>query len=45
MTTELQRIAKLLDIAYKELTQEGELEFDTILGCVAEAKAIAEENE
>jgi hypothetical protein len=45
MTTELQRIAKLLDIAYKELLQEGELDFDTILGCVAEAKAIAEENE
>ena len=45
MTTELQRIAKLLDMAYKELLQEGELDFDTILGCVAEAKAIAEEIE
>jgi hypothetical protein len=44
MTTELQRIAMLLDMAYKELLQEGELDFDTILGCVAEAKAIAEEN-
>jgi hypothetical protein len=44
MTKEFQQISWLLDIAYKELTKEGELEFDTILGCVAEAKAIAEEN-
>jgi len=47
MTKEFRRIAVLLDIAYKELTQEDGviIDIDTILGCVAEAKAIAEENE
>ena len=45
MQRRLNEIAKLLDIAYKELLQEGELDFDTILGCVAEAKAIAEGDE
>ena len=47
MTKEFQQISWLLAIAYKELTQEDGviIDFDTILGCVAEAKAIAEENE
>ena len=45
MTKEFQQIAALLDIAYKELTQDGQIDIDTVLGCVAEAKAIAEENE
>ena len=44
MTKEFQQIAVLLDIAYKELTQDGQIDIDTVLGCVAEAKAIAEEN-
>lgn len=44
MTKDFQHISWLLTIAYKELTKEGEIDIDTILGCVAQAKAIAEEN-
>lgn len=46
MQRRLNEIAKLLDMAYKELLQEDGvlIDIDTILGCVAEAKAIAEEN-
>jgi hypothetical protein len=44
MTKDFQQISWLLDIAYKELTKDGGIDIDTILGCVAEAKAIAEEN-
>jgi hypothetical protein len=43
MANEFNQIAQLLDIAYKELTKEGAVDIDTILGCVAEAKQIAEE--
>jgi hypothetical protein len=45
MISEFNKIAWLLDIAYEELTKEGAVDIDTILGCVAEAKQIAEENE
>jgi hypothetical protein len=44
MTKDFQQISWLLDIAYKELTKDGGIDIDTILGCVAQAKAIAEEN-
>lgn len=47
MQRRLNEIAKLLNIAYEELTQKDGvlIDFDTILGCVAEAKAIAEGDE
>ena len=44
MVKEFQQIAWLLEIAYTELTKDGAIDIDNVLGCVAEAKAIAEEN-
>ena len=41
MINELVEIARLLNMAYAELTSDMP-DFDTVLGCVAEAKAIAE---
>jgi hypothetical protein len=42
MNENLNRIAWLLDLAYSELTSDIP-DLETVLGCVAEAKAIAEE--
>lgn len=41
MAIELLEIARLLNIAYAELTSDMP-DLDTVVGCVAEAKAIAE---
>ena len=41
MTNKIQSIAKLLDMAYENMTSDN-FEHDYVLGCIAHAKALAE---